>query len=620
MAALSDPGYPAAAAAGATDADARTLGDLLRALRRRRWPMLSVFAVLALLAAVTALVMPAVYRSTATILIQEQEIPQELVRSTITSYADERIQVIAQQVMTRATLLALVDRHGLYAKARQRETNEEILERMRRDIKLTPISAEVTDRRTGSPARATIAFSLAYDSEAAASAQRIANELTSLFLSENLKSRQQRAAETTSFLDDELTRVGEHISELEARLAAFKQRHQGRTPDLNLANMMSAERAEGELRRIEREIGFVTDRVGMLEAQLAETRPHAPLSAGGASLEPDERLRALQLQLASARASFSDNHPDVRRLQREVSQLQAQLQTTAGPRAIATATAQAARADREQALARLSAQLEQLRQRYADDHPDVLRLRRTHAALADAVRADEAAAAPGAPPGGVGSVGNGFAPRVPDNPVYLSLRTQLDTSAAQLTMLRNERRELQDRLGALTLRVSQAPEVEREHLELIRDLDASRALFRDLREKQAQASAAEQLERSRKAERFTVIEPPALPERPQRPNRALILGLGLLLAVAGAAAAAALLEALDRRIGSAREIVRVLQVPVLAELPPMQVAAAAGRRWRVAAIVAGSSLLALLLAAAAAHHFVMPLDVAWFSVLRRAGL
>ena len=73
-------------------------------------------------------------RSTATILIEEQEIPPDLVRTTISSYADQRIQVISQQVMTRSTLMQIVEKYDLYPKQRKRETTEEILERMRKDI------------------------------------------------------------------------------------------------------------------------------------------------------------------------------------------------------------------------------------------------------------------------------------------------------------------------------------------------------------------------------------------------------------------------------------------------------------------------------------------------------
>lgn len=597
MAAYSEEA-PTALLAGSDEG--RRLGDYLSILRRRRGLMAGVFVVLLAASAAFAALLPAVYRSTATILIKEQEIPQELVRSTVTSYADERIQVITQQVMTRSTLLELVDKYGLYGKARQRETSEEIIDRMRRDIKLTPISAEVTDRRTGSPVRSTIAFTVSYDSEVAANAQKIANELTTLFLNENIKNRQEKAAETTNFLEQELERVSQHISEVEQQLADFKRRNQGRTPDLSLSNVMGTERARTDLQRVERELAFLADRRLQLQAQLSETRPQSPL-AGGGSLEPEDRLRALRLQLTSAQAQFSDSHPDVRRLRREIETLSAQVGPQGG--------AQPGADDRQASLRQLAAQLAQLRQRYSDAHPDVVRLQRTYDALAQAVGNDAARPAPLA----------GLPAARPDNPLYLSLRTQIETTGAQIEMLNAERKELQERLSELTVKVSQAPDVERQFLELVRDLDSSRARFRELRDKSSQAQVAEQLERSRKAERFTVIEPPIFPERPHRPNRQLIMLMGVVLALGGALLAVALREALDQTVGSPRDVVRVLQVPVLAVLPSLPLPVSAERRRRLWLFGGLGLLLVMGLLAAAAHFFVMPLDVMGYGLLRRLG-
>ena len=605
MAALSEDALQTHSASFTGAESGKSLADYLGIVRRRKGLLATVFLTLLALSVLVALLLPAVYRSTATILIKEQEIPQELVRSTVTSYADERIQVISQQVMTRATLLDLVDKYSLYGKARQRETSEEIIDRMRRDIKLTPISAEVTDRRTGSPVKSTIAFTVSYDSEVAANAQKIANELTTLFLNENVKNRQQKAADATSFLEEELARVSQHISEVEQQLSDFKSRNQGRTPDLSLSNAVGTERAESELQRVERELGFLADRRLQLEAQLADTRPRTPLSAaGGGLLEPDERLRALQVQLSTAQSQFSSNHPDVRRLQREIDTLQAQV----GP--------QAAAVDREEALRRLEQQLAQLRQRYADEHPDVVKLKRTYAALEQAVRLDAAGSAASAP------APQTTAARLagkPDNPVYLSLKTQVETTAAQMDMLRAERKELRARLAQFNARVSQSPEVEREYLELVRDLDSSRARFRELRDKSMQAQVAEQRERSRTAERFTVIEPPIFPERPNRPNRQLIMLMGLVLALAGAGMAVVLREALDQTVSGPRDVMRVMQVPVLAVVPSLPWPVSAQRRRRLWLLVAFAVALLLTLVATGVHVFYIPLDVAWYGLQRRLG-
>ena len=186
-------------------------------------------------------------------------------------------------------------------------------------------------------------------------------------------------------------------------------------------------------------------------------------------------------------------------------------------------------------------------------------------------------------------------------------------------MLRVERKEWQARQAQLSVRVSQSPEVEREYLELVRDLESSRLRFRELRDKSMQAQVAEQLERSRKAERFTVIEPPIFPERPHRPNRQLIMAMGLALALAGAVLAVALREALDQTVGSTRDVIRVLQVPVLAVVPALPRAVSHERRRRVLLFAALGLLLLLGLAGTAAHLLWMPLDVAWYGLLRRLG-
>lgn len=592
----SDPYNPADPAADG----GKSLADYLGVLRRRRKLILVVFAVLFAIAAVVAVVLPPVYRSTATILIKEQEIPQEFVRSTVTSFADERIQVISQQVMTRSTLLDLVDKYALYGKARQSETSEDILDRMRRDIKLTPISAEVTDRRSGSPVKSTIAFSLSYDSESAANAQKIANELTTLYLNENVKNRQQKAAETTLFLDEELARVTEHISELEQKLSAFKARNQGRLPELNLSNQMGSERANAEIQRIDREIVFLEERRMALQSQLADTKPSMPvLGNGGVLLEPEDRLKALQLQLTSLTGIYSDDHPDIKRLRREI----ATLKKETGLQDDAT--------DRENKLLLLQQQISLLRQKYSDDHPDVVQLKRAFAAIDRAVRTGS-----DAPEGRADELRKA---RKPDNPAYITLKSQIETIASQIQSMRSERQEMRGKLELLDLRVSQTPEVEREYLELARDLDSSRGRFRELRDKQMQAQVAEQLERGRKAERFTLIEPPIFPEKPFRPNRAVIVMMGFVLALVGSIGSAALREAIDQTVHSARDVVRVMQVPVLARLPALPSPVLVKRRSRMRWIVGFSGMVLFGLMLAAFHNFYMPIDVAWYGLLRRVA-
>src|SRR4030066_112214 len=166
--------------------DTIELKDYLHAFRRRRTAIFLIAGILFFVTLVVAMMGPPTYQSKATILIEEQEVPSDLIRSTITSFAAQRIEVISQRVMSRANLMQIVDKYNLYPTKRSRETTEEIHERMRKDIKLDTISANVMDPRSGRPMAAAIAFPVSFEGENAETTQKVASELTSLYLSENL--------------------------------------------------------------------------------------------------------------------------------------------------------------------------------------------------------------------------------------------------------------------------------------------------------------------------------------------------------------------------------------------------------------------------------------------------
>ena len=125
------------------------LNDYLDALKRRRTSILVIAAVVFVIGAIAALVWPATYKSSATILIKEQDIPPDLVRSTVTSFASQRIQAISQKVMARPNLMEIIDKYSLYADERERLPTEDIISEMRDNIGLDLIDADVVDPRTG---------------------------------------------------------------------------------------------------------------------------------------------------------------------------------------------------------------------------------------------------------------------------------------------------------------------------------------------------------------------------------------------------------------------------------------------------------------------------------------
>ncbi|MGI9333193.1 MAG: lipopolysaccharide biosynthesis protein, partial [Gammaproteobacteria bacterium] len=233
--------------------DLYTVSDYIAIVRRRLTPLVLVGAALFVVALAVAFGLPARYESSATILVEQQEIPQDMVRSTVTTYADQRIQVISQQVMTSANLLQIVKKYDMYRKELKNEPVEAVLEEMRGQIALETVSTGVIDPRSGRAKQATIAFTVTFEAPSPDEAQRVANELASLYLNENLKSRRELASETSSFLNEESRKLKAQVDELESALAAFKEQNAGTLPEMNTLNLRLMDRAERELLDVRRQ-------------------------------------------------------------------------------------------------------------------------------------------------------------------------------------------------------------------------------------------------------------------------------------------------------------------------------------------------------------------------------
>jgi polysaccharide biosynthesis transport protein len=572
-----------------TEDTGRDLGDYLRALRRRGKQIIAIAGTLFAISLAVALLLPSSYRSTATILIEQQEIPPDLVRSTISSYADQRIQVISQQVMTRANLMRIVDKYNLYPRFRQTKSTEDVLQRLTKDIKLDIVKADVIDQRSGAKTTATIAFSLSYDGETPSVAQRVANELVTLFLSENLKTREQKTAETSSFLSEEAAKLSRQVSETEAKLATFKARNVGRLPELVQLNLALRDRADSELKELDRQISALEERKFYLEGQLGQMKPNTPLFAasGERILDSEDRLKALSSQYASLSGVYSSSHPDVVKMRKEIEALKKE--TGSSPDS----------SERSKQLTKLKADLATLREKYSDDHPDVVKLTKSIAALAHQ------------PSDGV-AVTN----VKPENPAYITLKAQLEGTLSELKSSRAKRTALQSKIASYEQRLEQTPQVEREYLDLTRDQEATMARYKEIRAKQMQAQIGQELEKDRKGERFSLIDPPQIPEQPVSPNRAAIVLLGVVLSVGGGLGSATVFESLDQSVREARTLARLSHVPVLGMIPYLHTDRELLRdHWRV--YVALILLAALIVAAALAIHFLwIPLDVVWYRTLR----
>jgi len=520
-----------------SDSSEQHLSDYLAILRRRKKQVLRTAAAIFTLSIVLAVAIPPVYRSSATILIEQQEVPQDLVPSTVTGYANQRLQIIQQRVLTNANLLLIAQKFNLYPKDDKSEAlDAKVVAKMRNGILVEATSANVTDPRSGRSMAATISFQLSYDADSPEIAQQVADELAKLFLNENVRMRTQQAESTSGFLSEEEVRLGANLAELEAKLAAFKERNTGRLPELMNLNMSQLERTQRELEDTERQIYNLEERKLLLQGQLAQVEPYAGLNS------PGGRLRMAQTEYLSATSKYSPDHPDVVRAQREVEVLKKEAGIQDGRDTI----------EAEYKMTR--AQLDAARDKYAEDHPDVVRLKNSLTKLESKLKAAPA----------TDQVRSALKP---DNPAYIALLTQLDTVNLNLKAAKEQRARAKEMASDYERRVVQTPKVEQEGLSLQREYDSASKQYREIKQGLLGAESAVELEKGQRGGRFSLLEPPRLPDSPRVPNRKAFILLGLVLGFGCGIGYASYSEYMDRTIRGSRSVRAVLRTPPLAVIP-----------------------------------------------------
>jgi protein tyrosine kinase modulator len=589
----------------------KVLREYLAAARHRRKPLMAVFAGAMVITILLGVLLPPRFRSAATILIEQQEMPQELVRSTVTSYADQRVQVISKRVMTTETLLNIIRRYDLYPKERAKDTREKLLGRMRKDIGMSMISADVIDPRSGHPTSATIAFEVSYTSVSADLAAKVANELTTLYLNENLNNRTQLARDATQFLQSEADRLSRQIADLEVKLAQFKDKNQQKLPELMTLNMSLLDRTDEQMRGEEARRSSLEQQLVYLEAQLVQLKPNSAVfsDTGERIVSSADRLKMARSQLDAARAIYAPDHPDIQRLDREVSGLQKDVAND--PHAKAAAGPSTETNDLRRRVASARAALAAASEKYGPDHPDRIRL---EAQVKDLEA--QLAAAPAAPASDAANP----APIEADNPAYVQIQAQISATRNELAALVTELTKLHTQADGYQRNITLSPQVEKEYRELSRDYDNARLKYAETRSKQQEARAAQDLEADRKGERFTLIDPPLPPEEPVSPNRKMILILGFVLSLAVTCGVLWLLESQDGTIRGRRDLFDLTGIAPLALVPHIGTVAEARAARRRMWLTAATSFVTVGVAVALTHFFYMPLDVLWFSLARRFGL
>lgn len=290
---------------------------------RRKRLALPVFVIPLVAVISSVFFLPNIYRSTATVLIEGQQLPEAFVRSTVTSAVDTRLQAITQEILSRSRLNGLITQFGLYQDLRKRVSLEEVIDRMRRDIQLELKGVKPMERD-----RATIAFSLSFRGSDPATVAQVTNTLASFYIEENLKVRERQAAGTAEFLKVQLDATKVRLDEQERLVSTFKRQHMGELPQQLDANLSTLARLNMQLRVNSDNLPLAQQRRQDILTQLAEFEAGvAPTDMSGVVTDPLSKTRH---ELMMAQAKYTEAHPTIIRLKAELEELERQQAETGG--------------------------------------------------------------------------------------------------------------------------------------------------------------------------------------------------------------------------------------------------------------------------------------------------
>jgi len=578
-----------------------SLSDYIAIVKRRKNLFFTVVALVTTLAVGLALALPPVYRSTATILIQQPSLISSEFGGREQVSVDQTVEAIVRSVLIKPNLLAIIEKYDLYSKYRDKVPEGVLAKKMEKAIKvhmLNPEVANVGKKRAGGSMAIELAFEVQHDPELA---QQIASELAALFLNENDVKQRELTGKTTEFLRKEAAKLEKELAEIEKQLTSFKEKNLGLLPEQMASIIAEQERTERELLGVQQQIQAIRASTIQLRGQLAATKPFIyedrtliRNEEGEKVLSATGRLQTLQQEYHSLIAKYSENHPRVRKVRREIESL--------GGNVEAASASPLVNDNLEIAKVQLAEALE----KYSPNHPEVKRL---HAKVS---RLEKQAALVSPQ-----TSSREFNTLRRVNPVFSSLKSGIASGEAELASLSARKAELQAKLDSYAARLELSPHVEQEYNRIKRRYDDK---LKELNEIQAKLNAAERveaLESSDANERFVLLEPPEVPVSPVKPNRAAIIALGVLLGFGLAFALVMLMESLDESVAGPNALVSITGARPLGTIPIIlshSEAAAYVRNRRLATVATVVGVLAGIATTVWVFSEGGPLEPVWKSI------
>jgi succinoglycan biosynthesis transport protein ExoP len=452
-------------------------------------------------------VLPARYLSSVVILVEQPSMPKNYVVPNVDDDLQARLVSISQQILSRTRLLSIVDKLHLYSDKRHRRTPDEEVAMMRSDIHTDLVHDPSTNAIT--------AFTVAYSAPNPYLAQQVTKELTSLFIGENQKEIEQESQNTTNFISNQLEDARANLADQEAKVRAFEAAHEGELPDQETSNLQILSGLQQQMQNEQDALNTAKQQRIYDQSVIEQYRSLHAASSQGSGASPteasalDEQLIKLRSQLADLSTRYTDQYPAVQNLKEEIAKTEKM---------------------RDQEVADLRARANAAKQSKATGSTND---------LTDGIQ----------------------------NGPLLQLEGQLRANQTEITNREQAIAGLNAKINNYQARLNAEPASEQQLADLTRGYEQSKANYDDLLKKENESAMATSMEKLQQGERFTMLDAPTLPQKPDFPNRLKFCGAGFAFGIVLGAIVVGGLELNDDRLHSDKEILDLLPVAVIAEVP-----------------------------------------------------
>jgi polysaccharide chain length determinant protein (PEP-CTERM system associated) len=291
--------------------------DILAILRRRYWLILVPFAVAAAATTMYTSSLPDRYRSDGLISVVPPKIPANLTPAAVVTNTklEERIPAIRNEILSRTRLERIILDLDLYRDERRVGILQDIVDRMRNDIYVTPVAGS--------------AIRVGFNGDDPRTVRDVAVRLVALFIDESTRDRKLMIENTDQFLNSSLKEAEATLADQERKYQEYRLRHNGELPENLQANLQAIQNLQQTINGLQQEIDRGAQAKIALERTIADLEhqaENAPPESLGEISTTSQQLTAQRAELLKLLERYTADHPQVKAAQRRVDMLQEKLE------------------------------------------------------------------------------------------------------------------------------------------------------------------------------------------------------------------------------------------------------------------------------------------------------